>query len=132
MRLDAQADHDLVIFGGEDHKTGQVSDTNACYARLEKTLRARIPAIALSHRWSGQVIETPDGLPYIGKMAEHQYAATGFGGNGMTFGTLTAIMISDAILGRRIRGRTCSIQVARPFDMACGTTSKRTQTIRTT
>jgi glycine/D-amino acid oxidase-like deaminating enzyme len=101
MRLDAQADHDLVIFGGEDHKTGQVSDTNACYARLEKTLRARIPAIALSHRWSGQVIETPDGLPYIGKMAEHQYAATGFGGNGMTFGTLAAIMISDAILGRK-------------------------------
>jgi glycine/D-amino acid oxidase-like deaminating enzyme/nitrite reductase/ring-hydroxylating ferredoxin subunit len=101
MRLDAQADHDLVIFGGEDHKTGQVSDTNACYARLEKTLLAKIPAIVLGHRWSGQVIETPDGLPYIGKMAEHQYAATGFGGNGMTFGTLAAIMISDAIQGRK-------------------------------
>ena len=101
LRLDPHSDHDLVIFGGEDHKTGQVSDTNACYARLEKTLQARLPAIALSHRWSGQVIETPDGLPYIGKMAEHQYAATGFGGNGMTFGTLAAIMVSDAIQGRR-------------------------------
>jgi Rieske Fe-S protein len=49
----------------------------------------------------GQVIETPDGLPYIGKMADHQYAATGFGGNGMTFGTLAAIMIADAIQGRK-------------------------------
>ena len=101
LRLDPQPDHDFVIVGGEDHKTGQVSDTNACYARLEKTLHARLPAIELSHRWSGQVIETPDGLPYIGRMADHQYAATGFGGNGMTFGTLAAIMIVDAIQGRK-------------------------------
>ena len=78
----------LVIFGGEDHKTGQVSDTSTCYERLEQTLRTRVPEIQLTHRWSGQVIETPDGLPYIGKMADHQYVATGFGGNGMTFGTL--------------------------------------------
>ncbi len=101
LRLDPHLDHDFVIFGGEDHKTGQVSDTNECYARLEKTLHAWLPAIALSHRWSGQVIETPDGLPYIGKTAEHQYAATGFGGNGMTFGTLAAIIIADAIQGRK-------------------------------
>jgi Rieske Fe-S protein len=55
----------------------------------------------LSHRWSGQVIETPDGLPYIGAMTDHQYAATGFSGNGMTFGTLAGIMIADAIQGRQ-------------------------------
>ena len=90
-----------MILGGEDHKTGQVSDTNECYARLERALLARVPKIALSHRWSGQVIETPDGLPYIGKMAEHQYAATGFAGNGMTFGTLAAMMIADAIHERK-------------------------------
>jgi Rieske Fe-S protein len=59
-----------------------------------------LPDIELTHRWSGQVIETPDGLPYIGKVAEHQYAATGFAGNGMTFGTLAGIMMSDAIAGR--------------------------------
>jgi Rieske Fe-S protein len=101
LRLEPHVDHDLLIFGGEDHKTGQVADTNACYARLERTLLKRAPAITLTHRWSGQVIETPDGLPYIGKMTEHQYAATGFGGNGMTFGTLSAMMIADAILGRK-------------------------------
>jgi glycine/D-amino acid oxidase-like deaminating enzyme/nitrite reductase/ring-hydroxylating ferredoxin subunit len=101
MRLDRHRDHDLVIFGGEDHKTGQVKDTNACYARLERDLLERVPDISLSHRWSGQVIETPDGLPYIGKTEEHQYAATGFGGNGMTFGTLGGMIIADAIEGRR-------------------------------
>jgi Rieske Fe-S protein len=45
------------------------------------------------------VIETPDGLPYIGETAEGQFAGTGYAGNGMTFGTLTAMMASDHILG---------------------------------
>jgi glycine/D-amino acid oxidase-like deaminating enzyme/nitrite reductase/ring-hydroxylating ferredoxin subunit len=101
LRLERRRDHDLVIFGGEDHKTGQVTDTNACYDRLERALTSRIPDIALSHRWSGQVIETPDGLPYIGRMTDHHYAATGFAGNGMTFGTVAAIIIADGIQGRR-------------------------------
>ena len=101
LRLDRQHDHDVVVFGGEDHKTGQAPDSNAHYERLERAIEARIPAIELTHRWSGQVILTPDGLPYIGQMTDHQYAATGFCGNGMTFGTLAAIMIADAIGGRR-------------------------------
>jgi glycine/D-amino acid oxidase-like deaminating enzyme/nitrite reductase/ring-hydroxylating ferredoxin subunit len=101
LRIDPRSDHDLVIFGGEDHKTGQVEDTEACYARLEKTLVARVPRVEVTHRWSGQVIETADGLPYIGRAAEHQYVATGFAGNGMTFGTLSGMMLADAILGRR-------------------------------
>jgi glycine/D-amino acid oxidase-like deaminating enzyme/nitrite reductase/ring-hydroxylating ferredoxin subunit len=100
VRLDPQRDHDLVIFGGEDHKTGQAEDTEACYARLEKALLARIPRAEVTHRWSGQVIETPDGLPYIGAMANHQYVATGFAGNGMTFGTLAGLMVADAIVGK--------------------------------
>jgi glycine/D-amino acid oxidase-like deaminating enzyme/nitrite reductase/ring-hydroxylating ferredoxin subunit len=101
LRIERHRDYDLVIFGGEDHKTGQVTNTSDCYERLERALAARVPELLFTHRWSGQVIETPDGLPYIGPMADHQYAATGFAGNGMTFGTLSAIIISDAILGRR-------------------------------
>jgi glycine/D-amino acid oxidase-like deaminating enzyme/nitrite reductase/ring-hydroxylating ferredoxin subunit len=91
---------DIVMLGGEDHKTGQVSETGACFERLELALDAKVPNLSLTHRWSGQVIETPDGLPYIGKMTDHQYAATGFAGNGLTFGTLAAMMIADAIAGR--------------------------------
>jgi glycine/D-amino acid oxidase-like deaminating enzyme/nitrite reductase/ring-hydroxylating ferredoxin subunit len=100
LRIEPYRNDDLVIFGGEDHKTGQVSDTTACYERLERDLAARVPGISLTHRWSGQVIETPDGLPYIGRMTDHQYAATGFSGNGLTFGTLSAIIMSDAIRER--------------------------------
>jgi glycine/D-amino acid oxidase-like deaminating enzyme/nitrite reductase/ring-hydroxylating ferredoxin subunit len=100
LRVDPHRDHDVVIFGGEDHKTGQQDDTETCYRRLEERLRTLVPDIELTERWSGQVIETPDGLPYIGQSAEHQYSATGYSGNGLTFGTLAAVMMSDAILER--------------------------------
>jgi glycine/D-amino acid oxidase-like deaminating enzyme/nitrite reductase/ring-hydroxylating ferredoxin subunit len=100
LRLEPRGDHDLVIFGGEDHKTGQADDTSACYDRLEQTLKTLLPAVDVTHRWSGQVIETHDGLPYIGETTAHQHAATGYAGNGMTFGTLGAMMACDAVLGR--------------------------------
>lgn len=100
LRVDPHRDADVLIFGGEDHKTGQQADTVACYRRVESRLRLFVPRVEVTHHWSGQVIETPDGLPYIGQTADHQYAATGYGGNGLTFGTLAGIIISDAILER--------------------------------
>src|SRR4029453_2365045 len=71
-----------------------------CYGRLEERMRALRPDIEITHRWSGQVIETPDGLPFIGESAERQFVATGFSGNGMTFGTLAGMMAVDAAAGR--------------------------------
>jgi glycine/D-amino acid oxidase-like deaminating enzyme/nitrite reductase/ring-hydroxylating ferredoxin subunit len=99
LRLEPHRGYDLVIFGGEDHKTGQIDDTSACFERLERTLTSIVGDVEITHRWSGQVIETPDGLPYIGETADHQFAGTGFSGNGMTFGTLTAMMAADRIAG---------------------------------
>lgn len=101
LRLEPHRGHDLVIFGGEDHKTGQAGDTAACFDRLERKLSALVDGIEITHRWSGQVIETPDGLPYIGETADHQIAGTGFSGNGITFGTLAGMMAADYALGRK-------------------------------
>jgi Rieske Fe-S protein len=100
IRTEPHRDFDVVIFGGEDHKTGQEGDTLACYRRLQERLTTILPRVEVTHRWSGQVIATPDGLPYIGSIADHQYASTGYVGNGLTFGTLAGIIISDAVLGR--------------------------------
>jgi Rieske Fe-S protein len=99
IRKATRHDHDVIIFGGEDHKTGQADDTRACERRLSKALLTALPAAKITHQWSGQVIETHDGLPLIGYTADHQFAATGFAGNGLTFGTLAAMMARDAILG---------------------------------
>jgi glycine/D-amino acid oxidase-like deaminating enzyme len=101
FRLDRRSDGDIVIFGGEDHKTGQVRDTNERYRCLERALASVVGNVDISHRWSGQVIETADGLPYIGEMAPHQFAGTGYSGNGMTFGTLAGMMGAARVLGRR-------------------------------
>jgi glycine/D-amino acid oxidase-like deaminating enzyme/nitrite reductase/ring-hydroxylating ferredoxin subunit len=100
LRVEPREDHDFAIFGGADHKTGQQPDTAGCWGALETTLRQHLPAFALTDRWSGQVIESVDGLPYIGETAPRQFVATGFAGNGMTFGTLAAMMARDAILER--------------------------------
>ena len=113
LRIEPHRDHDFVIFGGEDHKTGQADDTDACYDRLERTLAELVPRHRSHAPWSGQVIETPDGLPYIGDTAAHQFAATGFSGNGLTFGTLAAIMAADRMSAASIRGANCSIRAAR-------------------
>ncbi|AFE10997.1 Rieske family iron-sulfur cluster-binding protein [Corallococcus coralloides DSM 2259] len=90
-----------VIVGGEDHKVGSEEDTTSCFAALEAYTRDRFPVRRITHRWSGQVIEPADGLPYIGRNvgSRHVYVATGFSGTGMTFGTLAGMVVSDLILG---------------------------------
>lgn len=101
LRVDGHRGFDYATFGGEDHKTGQVEKTASLYVRLEKKLKKLIPAARMDAQWSGQVIETLDGLPYIGESADRQFVATGFSGNGMTFGTLGAMMAVDAFLKRK-------------------------------
>jgi glycine/D-amino acid oxidase-like deaminating enzyme/nitrite reductase/ring-hydroxylating ferredoxin subunit len=101
LRIDAHPRYDYAIYGGEDHKTGQEERPEDRFRELDEFFAPHLPKTDISHRWSGQVIETNDGLPLIGETAERQFVATGYGGNGMTFGTLGAIMACDAALGRK-------------------------------
>jgi glycine/D-amino acid oxidase-like deaminating enzyme/nitrite reductase/ring-hydroxylating ferredoxin subunit len=96
LRIDRRKGYDYAILGGADHKTGQVHDPAKCYSRVEKRLSQLFPQSEIVHRWSGQVIETTDGLPFMGETAPGQFVATGFSGNGMTLGTLSAMMACDA------------------------------------
>jgi Rieske Fe-S protein len=92
----------FVIVGGEDHKTGERDDSSASYQALGEWAATHFGPLEVAARWSGQVLEPADGLPFIGKNAdgEHVYTATGFSGNGLTFGTLAAMMLADAVLGQ--------------------------------
>ncbi len=101
LRVERRQGYDYAIFGGEDHKTGQQSDTTEPYRKLEARLKRFIPEAVIDHRWSGQVIDTNDGLPFIGELTENQFGATGFAGNGMTFGTLSGMMATDFVLKRK-------------------------------
>jgi Rieske Fe-S protein len=99
LRVDAGEQQDVMIFGGQDHRTGQCDDTERCYEELSRELAETVPHARAGRRWSGQVMETPDGLPYIGWAADHQFIGTGYSGNGITFGTVCGIMARDAIMG---------------------------------
>jgi glycine/D-amino acid oxidase-like deaminating enzyme/nitrite reductase/ring-hydroxylating ferredoxin subunit len=92
---------EILIVGGEDHKVGQETDTEARFDRLEQYVRARFGRLPIEHRWSGQIIEPVDGLPYIGKnsLSSRVYVATGYAGQGMTGGTLAAMILSDQVQG---------------------------------
>ena len=95
--------HDLLLVGGEDYKTGQADDGAARYERLEAWMRDRFPeADEVLYRWSGQVLETLDGLAYIGREPgqKHVYLATGDSGMGLTHGTIAGMLLTDLILGR--------------------------------
>jgi glycine/D-amino acid oxidase-like deaminating enzyme/nitrite reductase/ring-hydroxylating ferredoxin subunit len=97
--------HDLLIVGGEDHKTGQEDDAGLRFARLEKWTRKRFPmAEEVAYRWSGQVMEPSDGLAFIGRMPrgeDNVYIITGDSGNGMTHGTIGGMLVTDLVLGRK-------------------------------
>ena len=101
LRIDRRGEFDYAIYGGDDHKTGQTRDTEKVYARLFARLKKIIPEARVDHRWSGQVICSPDGLPYIGENAERQFIATAYCGNGITFGTVAAIMARDWVGDRK-------------------------------
>jgi Rieske Fe-S protein len=101
LRMDRNESGDMIILGGEDHKTGQETDTYARFEKLEQKLRFMLPSATVERRWSGQVIESVDGLPYIGEVEAGQFVATGFAGNGMTFGTLAGMMARDAATGTK-------------------------------
>jgi glycine/D-amino acid oxidase-like deaminating enzyme/nitrite reductase/ring-hydroxylating ferredoxin subunit len=101
---DFDATHEILISGGEDHKTGQAHDTARRYDALEKWTRERFPeAGEIAFNWSGQVMEPVDCLAYIGRNPNDEpnvFIATGDSGMGMTHGTIAGMLLTDLILGR--------------------------------
>ena len=103
--LDPRRREELLIVGGEDHKTGQADDADQRFKRLEEWTRQHFPMIGnIDFRWSGQIMEPVDYMAFIGKNPgtdQHIFIATGDSGNGITHGTVAGILLTDLILGRR-------------------------------
>jgi len=112
---------DLLIVGGEDHKTGQAADGDERFAHLESWARERFPQLGpVEYHWAGQVMETLDGLAYIGRNPmdeENVYIATGDSGMGMTHGVIAGMLISDLILGRENPWRELYDPARKPLAM---------------
>lgn len=98
--------HDLLIAGGEDHKTGQADaegiPEEERYTRLIDWTQKRFPEMGdIVYQWSGQVMEPVDYIAFIGKNPgdDNVYIITGDSGNGMTHGTLGGLIVADLVQG---------------------------------
>lgn len=103
IRLARDQEGEVLIVGGQDHKTGQADDWEKRFARLERWTRDHFPFVSdVTDRWSGQVMEPVDGVAYIGRNPgdKNVYVVTGDSGNGITHGTLGGILIADLISSR--------------------------------
>lgn len=87
---------------GEMHKVGQKENNLECFENLERYLRERFDVASVEFTWSAQQFKAADGIPYIGLSTGNSktYIATGFSADGLTYGTLASMIISDQILGK--------------------------------
>jgi glycine/D-amino acid oxidase-like deaminating enzyme/nitrite reductase/ring-hydroxylating ferredoxin subunit len=103
VRFARDEEGDVLIVGGQDHKTGQAEDCAQRFLKLERWARERFPFVGeITDHWSGQVMEPVDGVAYIGRNPGNKnvYVATGDSGNGITHGIIAGILITDLIAGR--------------------------------
>jgi len=97
---------DLIILGGEDHHTGEASDMDQRLANLQQWTRKRYPSFTTAkYRWSGQVMEPIDFMPFSGRNpgSRNTYVHTGDSGQGITNGVAASLTILPLIIGEDSR-----------------------------
>lgn len=97
------SDKDILIIGGEDHKTGQ-DQSDEKFRLLELWAKRYFPMMEnVIYKWSGQIMEPVDCLGFLGKnpLDENVFIITGDSGQGITHTTLGATIITDSILKRQ-------------------------------
>ena len=95
---------ELLLVGGEGHRTGEGGDTEERYAALERFAREHWDVRSLEYRWSSQDNTTIDTLPYVGPITPRNdriLMATGFAKWGMTGGTAAAHILAAALQGSK-------------------------------
>ncbi|CAI5504465.1 unnamed protein product [Closterium sp. Naga37s-1] len=105
VRVEEQEGRDVLVVGGGDHPVGMpATQYHDVWGDLERWARPRWPmAQQTLFRWSGMVYEPVDFLGLYGRNpmdSTHTYIATGDSGQGMTGGTIAAMIISDLICRR--------------------------------
>ncbi|RNC29017.1 MAG: Gamma-glutamylputrescine oxidoreductase [Candidatus Dichloromethanomonas elyunquensis] len=98
------SDHgELILVGGEHHKTGQGEDTIKHYEALMDFANEHFTVEDIPYRWSAQDCMTLDDIPYVGQFTSktpNMYIATGYGKWGMTNSIASAMILRDLIIKR--------------------------------
>jgi len=98
------AQHDILIIGGEDHRVGVMAKGDP-YANLLKWTETQFGKIdgKVVYQWSGQIEEPIDYLGYIGCNPKNKniFMVTGDSGNGLTHAAIASMLITDLILDKQ-------------------------------
>ncbi|MBQ6570279.1 MAG: FAD-dependent oxidoreductase [Clostridia bacterium] len=90
-----------LFVGGSGHRTGK----NGCgWEALRKFARQTFPQAKEVYHWAAQDCMSLDKIPYIGHYSKHTpnlFTATGFNKWGMTLAMVSAMILSETVLGRR-------------------------------
>ena len=96
---------ELLMVGGESHKTGQ-SDEAERHRALEDWARGHFDVETVDHRWATQDNMPADGLPFVGRLwpfSDRLLTATGLRKWGLAMGTSAARIMVDAVQGTEHR-----------------------------
>jgi glycine/D-amino acid oxidase-like deaminating enzyme len=104
FRFDRVPGGSRIIVGGEDHRADLPMDKEKAFDALREWCdRSFGPHFNFEpvRRWQGWVLESGDGLAYIGPRGEEPFFyASGFSGNGMTYAGIAAKLAADWVAGR--------------------------------
>jgi glycine/D-amino acid oxidase-like deaminating enzyme/nitrite reductase/ring-hydroxylating ferredoxin subunit len=95
-------DGELLMVGGESHKTGQ-GDSAECFQRLASWAQANFEVERFEYRWATQDPIPADKIPFIGKLhpfTDRLFVATGFRKWGFAAGAAAAQILADQIADR--------------------------------
>lgn len=101
LRSQIDNNGEIILVGGEHHKTGHGDNTFSHYNNLRNFANEYFTVENILYRWSTQDCMTDDGVPYIGHLTSSTpniYVATGFAKWGMTNSTVAALILKDLII----------------------------------
>ncbi|WP_043442433.1 FAD-dependent oxidoreductase [Arthrobacter sp. L77] len=91
-----------LVVGGNGHKVGHSTNTQARVDGLTRWARGYFPTARPAYAWSAQDYTPAAAVPYVGRVPAgggHVYAATGYNKWGMTNAVAASLALSGEILG---------------------------------
>lgn len=122
---------DLLLLGGMKQRTGE-NEKGGTYDELRRIAKELYPNSKEKYHWSAQDCMTIDGIPYIGRYSDETpniYVTTGFNKWGMTSSMVSAMIISDMILGKE--NDFSEIFSPKRFDLSVSISNIAKDTIKT-
>jgi glycine/D-amino acid oxidase-like deaminating enzyme len=89
------------ILSGASSRSGMHADDRDAYRMLREQSGAEAGLVSAARAWSAEDLETPDGLPFVGRVGPFGglYYIGGFAGWGMTKSVASAALVADQIEG---------------------------------